>query len=91
MLYYDNGLNYAHNQCVTACASDEYVDSTTHTCTKCYTPMTNCLLCTAHNLCTECAPSYYIKSDRSGCVSDCYSQDSLRYGNAETLVCIDVC
>ena len=40
----DNGnfLNYAHNHCVTDCASGEYVDSTTHTCTKCYTPMPNC-------------------------------------------------
>eukprot|EP00828_Plagiopyla_frontata_P014708 TRINITY_DN1919_c0_g1_i17.p1 TRINITY_DN1919_c0_g1~~TRINITY_DN1919_c0_g1_i17.p1 ORF type:complete len:2671 (+),score=531.96 TRINITY_DN1919_c0_g1_i17:5491-13503(+) len=83
-------LNNAATKCVTECASDEYADAS-HLCKKCTSAMPHCNVCSAHNVCTNCEANYYFKNDKTGCVQNCFTEDTSRYGNASLSSCVDSC
>ena len=53
--------------------------------------MPHCTTCSTHNLCNTCEATYYMKNDKSGCVADCFAEDSSRYGNSSISSCVDSC
>lgn len=61
------------------CDNGQYVSS--NKCLSCSTSMSNCLQCTASNVCTLCANTYLINYSGNGCVASCAS-DEIANANA---------